>query len=233
MTVRRSRAPRHRARPRPAAAQLRVTLRETEPPVWRRVLVPYDVPLSTLHRILLTTMGWQGYHLHRFVVGDVHYGVPDKEFDDQLSYKVRPDTGATLRTVAPRAGATFTYVYDFGDSWEHDVVLERVEPLTSSHRVPYCLGGARACPPEDVGGTSGYMQMLAVLADEGRSNGKGDRWSDTANTDDAEPPEDSPASYRRWLGYDFDPGEFHPRCVNMELVRLTATDEQFWRLLPK
>lgn len=215
-----------RSRPQPKVAQLRVTLLETTPLVWRRVLVAYDTPLSTLHRVLLTVMGWQGYHLHQFTMGDVRYGILDDEFADQLSYEIRPDDATTLRQTVPIVGTVFTYEYDFGDGWTHEVELERLRPLGRLTRVPYCLDGARACPPEDVGGTHGYAEMLSVLA------GSDDK-DELDRPDDVDPPEGTRASYRRWLGYDFDPDEFHPRCVNMELFRLTATDEQFWPLLPE
>ncbi|MBI2072657.1 MAG: plasmid pRiA4b ORF-3 family protein [Gemmatimonadetes bacterium] len=197
-----------RRRRTPRIAQLRVTLLGIEPPIWRRLLVPYDIPLATLHRALLTCMGWQGYHLHAFEVGKIRYGEPDDEFPDgTVAYD-----SVTLRDIAPAPGARFAYQYDFGDDWQHEVVLENTLRLNRSARVPYCLDGARACPPEDVGGVGGFEDFLAALANPGH-------------------PEHQ--EYVTWVGEEYDPEAFHPRCVNLELFRITATDERFWGLLPK
>ena len=121
-------------RPKPQIAELMLTLQDTEPPVWRRIAVPYDIPLAVLHRVLIVAMGWKGYHLHAFEVDDVTYGVPDDELPDSTI----SEEGATLRTIASGEGAIFTYQYDFGDNWQHLVSLERLVPFTREASVPHC-----------------------------------------------------------------------------------------------
>ncbi len=210
-------------RPKPQIAELMLTLQDTEPPVWRRIAVPYDIPLAVLHRVLIVAMGWKGYHLHAFEVDDVTYGVPDDELPDSTI----SEEGATLRTIASGEGAIFTYQYDFGDNWQHLVSLERLVPFTREALVPHCLDGARACPPEDVGGAGGYAEMLQALAGEQRFLPPDSDEEESEDMGDLT----TPASYRRWLGFDFDADEFHPHCINMEFSRLLAFDEQFQLLL--
>ncbi len=168
-------------------------------------------------------MGWKGYHLHAFEVDDVTYGVQDDEFPDSTI----SEEGVTLRTIAPGVGETFRYQYDFGDNWQHLARLERLVPFTREALVPHCLDGARACPPEDVGGIGGYAEMLQVLAGEHRFALPDSNEEESEDMGDL----NTPASYRRWLGFDFDPDEFHPRYINMEFSRLLAFDEQFQLLL--
>lgn len=213
----------------PKVAELRIVLEDTDPAIWRRIAVAYDTPLAVLHRIFVVAMGWRGYHLHQFDVGDATFGVPNEDFPtDTIS-----EDGVTLRAIAPAVGATFVYEYDFGDNWRHLVTLERLQQFGPSTVVPYCLDGARACPPEDVGGISGYEEMLEVLT-TARQQRPGDTWADEEEEEEEEDyGENTPASYRRWLGYEFDPDAFHRHCVNMELYRLVAFDPEFQALLPR
>ena len=140
--------------------QLKVTLTQTDPPIWRRLLVPGGYTLDRVSRIIQLALGWQGYHLHSFEIGGEQYGEPDPlgelELADELD--VRLDSVAT-------ESARFTYVYDFGDWWEHEVLVERIVPADPDERYPVCVAGERAGPPEDVGGAGGYADLLAVLAD--------------------------------------------------------------------
>jgi len=136
-----------------AALELEVSLRDVDPRVWRRIVVPESISLRNLHEVLQVAMGWDGTHLYRFAIGDVDFG--DVEDVDELG-----DVRTKLADlVAP--GATFRYDYDFGDGWEHDVRVLRTTVADGSH----CLDGARACPPEDCGGPPGYEHLLEVLAD--------------------------------------------------------------------
>jgi hypothetical protein len=128
----------------------------------------------------------------------------------------------TLRDVAPAIGATFVYQYDFGDNWQHLVTLERLKDVEPDTAVPICTGGARACPPEDVGGMPGYQEMLDVLsARQHRATTDADTDEETAGG------ENSPEFYREWLGYEFDPDEFHLRCINREYAHQLAFDVAF------
>lgn len=141
--------------------RLKTTLQDIEPPIWRRIEVSGDTTMARLHEILQVTMGWQNYHLHEFRVGDVAFGEPDPDFDDRRV--VKDDRRARLGGVVAGVGSEFTYEYDFGDGWVHDVVVEAVHPPEPRVRYPRVLGGARACPPEDVGGVAGYADFLAAI----------------------------------------------------------------------
>ncbi|HUR73605.1 MAG TPA: plasmid pRiA4b ORF-3 family protein [Sporichthya sp.] len=145
--------------PSPAIYQLKITLLGVTPQVWRRVLVPADVTLDVVHAVIQTAMGWTDKHLHEFAVGDDLYGPADEEDDETVD-----ESTVRLFTVAGE-GDQLRYVYDFGDDWRHDVIVEKVLAPEPGAQYPWCLTGRQACPPEDVGGPSGYADLLAVLAD--------------------------------------------------------------------
>jgi hypothetical protein len=143
------------------AYQLKVTLDGIAPPIWRRLLVTSDISLEKLHEVLQVAMGWTNSHLHQFTAGKTCYGMPDVEspaaMEDERDY--------ALSQVAKTKGSKFTYEYDFGDFWEHVIVVEDVRPSDGKTVHPQCLGGARSCPPEDVGSTSGYEHFLEAIRD--------------------------------------------------------------------
>jgi hypothetical protein len=147
--------------------QLKITLKRSKPPIWRRVLVPADIHLGKLHCVIQATMGWRGGHLHGFTVGyrqeAVYYG--PKMPADMDDYDAKDESRARLNSVLPAVKAKLEYEYDFGDSWEHTVVLEKILPPVDGQTYPSCIGGERACPPEDCGGIWGYYQLLETLAD--------------------------------------------------------------------
>jgi hypothetical protein len=138
--------------------QLKVTLREIRPPIWRRFLVPSDMPLGRLHDALQVVMGWTNSHLHQFESHGVRYGPPQREIEYTDERKT------ALDTVLRKPKDKLTYEYDFGDGWVHDIVLEKVLPPSNEGFYPIMLSGKRACPPEDVGGAPGYAHFLAILA---------------------------------------------------------------------
>lgn len=133
--------------------QLRIELLDVEPTIWRRILVPGSIKLHKLHVVLLWTMGWSGGHLHEFVIGHDHYGEPDPDFDTPP--QVQREDRVTL-AAALGSRKSFIYLYDFGDGWEHQVTVEKILPADPRLKLPQCLDGANACPPEDVGGPPGY-----------------------------------------------------------------------------
>ena len=140
--------------------RLKITLRGIRPPIWRRIEVPSDTSLGDLARVLEAAMGWLGGHLHMFDVEGVTYGTPDPGWDtDDL------DEGEfRLDRVLPFVNSTMRFDYDFGDGWEHNVVVEAINPVDADVLYPRCLTGRRACPPEDCGGLSGYATIVAVVA---------------------------------------------------------------------
>lgn len=137
--------------------QLRVTIRGIEPLIWRRLRVRSDMSLAVLHEVLQAAMGWTDSHLHEFTIDGAVYGLPDPEieYDDVIDERT-----AVLGRLVPGAGATFTYRYDFGDSWEHEVVVEEVLQNTGETTLAVCLDGEWRCPPEDCGGATGYRRFL-------------------------------------------------------------------------
>jgi hypothetical protein len=182
-----------------AGFQLRIELREILPAVWRRFLVPGSITLPTLHRVIQEVMGWENCHLHVFRFGEKRFGDPDPEFPSDM----RHQRGRRLREFIREEGAVFGYEYDFGDDWEHDVVVERIVTGTEVKEA-VCLAGERACPPEDVGGPPGYMEYLEALLDP-------------SNPDHEQMVE--------WRGLSFDPERFDLAKINRRLPRLPRS----WR----
>jgi Plasmid pRiA4b ORF-3-like protein len=145
----------------PGLFRLKVTLRGIRPPVWRRIEVAADTTFARLHAILQTAFDWDGSHLHVFHAGGEEIGVPDPEWNAAIAN----EKTIRLRDVAGRGIERLTYEYDFGDSWIHDIVIERAAHAQPGVLLPRCLAGKRACPPEDCGGVGGYAQLLEALAD--------------------------------------------------------------------
>ena len=147
-----------------AIYQLKVTLRGIHPPIWRRIQVWEDTTLAQLHRVLQIVMSWEDYHLHEFVIGRRIYSVPDPD-DDFYERNVIDEKRIRLPEVLTHVGTQFEYLYDFGDSWYHDLLLEAILVPEPALTYPRCLSGERCTPPEDVGGTMGYADYLEAMAD--------------------------------------------------------------------
>ena len=179
--------------------QFRITLKDIKPPIWRRIQVR-DCTLDKLHERIQTAMGWTNSHLHHFQINGNLYGDPwlmDENFDE---FGYEDSTVTMVSKILPKSGQRFQfeYEYDFGDSWWHEVLFEgclRVEP---GLRYPLCLEGERACPPEDVGGTSGYEEFLEVLAD---------------------PSDEQHEQFVRWIGGTFDPENFDAEKATKRMRR--------------
>jgi hypothetical protein len=166
---------------------LRLALRDTKPEVWRRVLVRSDLTLHALHRIFQILMQWYDYHLYMFTVGERRF--EDGRIEEAEGEDART---VTLGSLALERGDSFSYEYDFGDSWEHDVVVEKIGRWRESMWLPWVEGGANAAPPEDAGGFSGFQELKEALAD---------------------PDHTEHASYREWAGKDYDPYHFDVRAA--------------------
>jgi hypothetical protein len=175
--------------------RLKVALLEINPPIWRRLQVSSSINLRRLHDVIQEAMGWTQSHLYQFQVGDVEYGEPDDEF----GMPIRSAKATPLRKIAPESGAVFSYEYDFGDSWQHRIEVEKVLPPEPGVRYPRCLAGKRACPPEDVGGIFGYEEFLQAIRD---------------------PKHPKHAAMLEWVGGAFDPEAFDPQEVNERLAHL-------------
>lgn len=152
-------------------ARLRIELDHLEPRIWRRVAVGVSANLRALHELIQAVMPWQGYHLYQFTVGDRVYGEPGP--DDALwDQKVYMAKSMRLATLIDRGVTQFRYTYDFGDDWQHHVVIESVEAADPTITYPIFLGGERRAPPEDVGGPPGFMDFLEAIANRRHSQHK-------------------------------------------------------------
>lgn len=186
-------------RPAPASTvhRMKITLRGSKPPIWRRLEVPSEITLQELHAVIQAAFGWQDHHMWVFESGSGAYGLPDPELGH------RSAASKKLSGVAPGPGARLRYTYDFGDDWEHDVAVEDVLAPEPGMSYPRCVTGRRATPPEDCGGMWGYAGMLDVLAD---------------------PTHSEHADMLRWLGLDspaeFDPARFDLDAINRALSGL-------------
>lgn len=145
--------------------QLKVVLLGSEPPIWRRMQVPGDAKLDWLHAVLQIAIGWTNSHLHQFRVGEDCYSDTRHNFAEYEGDPEILEAGKfTLRQIAPRTQDTFSYEYDFGDSWEHEITVDKIlPPDAAAATTALCLEGARACPPEDCGGVGGYDNVLKIL----------------------------------------------------------------------
>lgn len=153
-------------KPKPRLVELRITIADIEPPIWRHVRVPDTYTLHQLHRVIQLLFGWLDYHLYGFRIGKRRYEEPDEEGEGEDS------TATLLRDLRLTAGARFTYTYDFGDNWVHDIEVKDlyiVTPLEDDDErlLPRLYGGERAGPPEDCGGPYAYTEMLQALLDPG------------------------------------------------------------------
>jgi hypothetical protein len=175
--------------------QLKITLRDSKPPIWRRVMVPSTFSLYKLHQVIQRAMGWTNSHLHQFIIDGQYYSIPSstdwEPIIDEHLY--------TLRQIAPHAKRKFVYEYDFGDSWEHTIVVEKILPPETGAKYPMCIKGKRACPPEDVGGVWGYATFLEAIND---------------------PTHEEHDSYVEWSGGEFDSEEFNLDEINQGLRRM-------------
>jgi Plasmid pRiA4b ORF-3-like protein len=157
--------------------QLKITLLDVDPPIWRRILVPDEITLEKLHDIFQFSIGWEHYHLHEFRIGDA----------DLDETKVR------LRDVLGEIGAQAIYAYDFGDGWEHSVVVEQIFPPEPDVVYPRCIAGERRGPPEDSGGPFGYQDFLDAITNPKHREHK---------------------AMREWIGGPYDAEQFSIEDVN-------------------
>ncbi len=176
--------------------QLKITLDDIRPPIWRRVLVK-DCTLAVLHDVIQIGMGWDDCHLHVFEIGDEQYGAPDQWQDDMGGNDVGNEGKVKLSQIVGRGVKKFRYEYDMGDGWRHTIQVEKTPPAEAGGRYPYCVDGKRACPPEDCGGPWGYGDFLEAVQD---------------------PQHPEHEERREWIGGDFDPEAFDLEAVNRRLA---------------
>ncbi len=173
---------------------LKIQLLDIEPPIWRRFVVPASITLDRLHDVIQIVMGWTDSHLYEFTIGNKRYTeYPESKEDGLVCGRYR------IGDLIKQKGRTFRYLYDFGDSWEHELVLEESRYFNPDLRTELaCLDGERSCPPEDVGGVPGYFEFCNALKD---------------------PSHEEHESYMEWSGGDFDSEWFDPESINWELMK--------------
>ncbi len=180
------------------AIQLRVTLLEIEPPIWRSVLVSADITLHELHRAIQMLFQWYDYHLYRFEIGDRAFEAPDVEAEGEDS------TRATLGGLGFHVGDSFEYTYDFGDDWIHRIEVEAIKTVSDQAWLPWVVDGARRGPPEDCGGSYEYSEIQGLLNRPLEDLDEEDRGT------------------LQWLGDDFDPEDFSLAQARHDLMLASA-----------
>jgi len=173
--------------------QIMIELKNSKPKIWRRVLVPSNLLLSDLHKIIQTSMGWQNSHMHQFIKDGEYYAANSDYVDmgdDDFSVDYKKIKISDLLT---KVKEKMIYEYDFGDGWEHDVLLEKILPVDKKINYPICTDGKMNCPPEDCGGVWGYADMLKILK---------------------QPKHKEYEEFVEWLGDEFDPEYFDKDEVN-------------------
>ncbi|MGM0390418.1 MAG: plasmid pRiA4b ORF-3 family protein [Bacteroidota bacterium] len=186
------------------AVQLKISLKNSKPPIWRRVLVKSSISFYELHYTIQLAMGWGIYHLYEFKIGNYRIGIIDEDFDDPESgdADVIDATEITLDEVLSKGEVkSFNYEYDFGDGWIHSIVVEKTLPLDPATYYPVCIKGKLACPPEDCGGLYGYYNLLEIISDK-----KHPEYEEMLE----------------WMGGRFDPTEFELDDVNVHLEDIEA-----------
>jgi hypothetical protein len=175
--------------------QIKISLKNIQPKVWRRILVKSNTPLLDFHYIIQTTMGWTNSHLHRFRKNKMYFSIPleDEDFDefdrgeDYLKAKLK------ISDLLITEKDKIIYDYDFGDDWSHEIILEKVLNIDINTIYPKCIKGQMCCPPEDCGGDWGYENILQII-----QNKKHSEYKDTIE----------------WLGGGFDPEYFDLEEIN-------------------
>ncbi len=170
--------------------QLKITLKNIRPPIWRRIQVLSSTTLQQLHMIVQEVMGWDNYHMHSWTIAGIDYGQPQPEFN------VRSEKTINLSQVVKGEKSKFSYTYDFGDTWEHEILVEKELPSTPDINYPICITGKRACPPEDCGGSWGYAELLEIITD---------------------PSHPEYEERMEWVGESFSPNTFDINEVNQRL----------------
>lgn len=173
--------------------QVNISLADSKPNIWRRLLIPSDTSLENFHKIIQTAMGWSNSHLHQFVKNEQTFAKkhPDDDLWDELGsidYKKMK-----ISDLLKFEGDKLRYEYDFGDYWMHKIVLEKILPSDDTLKYPVCIRGKMNCPPEDCGGIWGYSDMLEILT---------------------KPTHKEYGNYIEWLGGDFDPKYFDMDEIN-------------------
>jgi len=177
--------------------QFKITLRDSKPPIWRRIQVPDTYTFWDLHIAIQDVFGWSDYHLHEFEMihpsskRKVRIGFPDEDFGRDIL----PNWKQKISDYFSMENKKSDYLYDFGDSWEHEITLEKILASEKGVNYPKCVKGKRACPPEDCGGIWGYEEFLEAIKD---------------------PEHEQHNEMLEWIGEEFDPEYFDPNEITFD-----------------
>lgn len=173
----------------PKCFTLKISLQDIKPEIWRLVEVPSTLTLIQLHETIQTVMGWEDYHLHQFSKGKTYY-MSEEQLEEQMSWASNcvDYTDVTIGELLVRKRSKICYEYDFGDGWEHDIILEAQRSYKAGEQPRiFLIDRANACPPEDCGGSPGYMALKDAMKNKRTKAYK---------------------EYVEWLGGPFDPQAF-------------------------
>ena len=147
----------------PNVYQIKITIKDIETPIWRRIVISSNITFAKLHKIIQAAFGWQDYHLFAFELDDCLVNIPDPTFEGMNRL---PEKNAKRVKIDEYmiAGTSFIYQYDFGDNWEHEIIIEKIVEAEEGVHYPVCLDGERHRPPEDVGGIGGYENFLEAIS---------------------------------------------------------------------
>jgi hypothetical protein len=176
--------------------QIQISLKDFRPSIWRRILIQPDLPLADFHKVIQTTMGWTNSHLHHFIKNRTFYAkrYHDDDFWDELDNVDYKDL--KISDLLKKEKEKIIYEYDFGDSWEHEILLEEITSNDNKIKYPICIKGKMNCPPEDCGGVWGYANILEIIN---------------------QPDHEEYESCIEWLGEEFDPEYFDKNEINKML----------------
>ncbi|MBI9038607.1 MAG: plasmid pRiA4b ORF-3 family protein [Bacteroidales bacterium] len=170
--------------------QVKISLDGIKPPIWRRFLVEDDITLDEFHETILDIMGWVGAHLYSFDIDGFRY---ESNYDEEFFQGDYDSEETLLRDVIKREKQKFKYTYDFGDNWQHTILIEKILPFDNEQDYPFCIKGKRNCPPEDCGGIWGYQNLLKAISDKNHPERE---------------------ELLDWLGDEYDPEEFDIDQIN-------------------
>ena len=177
--------------------QLKVSLKGSKPLIWRRILILPNTSFFGLHLVIQEAMGWENYHLFAFYFKDGEIGMPN-DYDDEKDQPAKNAQEVVLSDMITAPKTNFDYLYDFGDSWEHRITVEKILPAEPNVKYPVCTGGAMNCPPEDSGGLGGFYESLEALKDKKHPDY---------------------ADLKEWYGR-YNPEDFNLDKINRELEKL-------------
>ncbi|OGV99380.1 MAG: hypothetical protein A2Z59_03005 [Nitrospinae bacterium RIFCSPLOWO2_02_39_17] len=179
--------------------QIKIILSGSKPPIWRRFLIESNENLYKLHQVTQVVMGWTNSHMHQYRQNKLYYGTPGKESESDFGFKTLDEKKYKINQVMDKPRTKIIYEYDFGDSWDHDLILEKTLTKDEKFNYPICLDGAMACPPEDCGGLGGYYNLLDIIKN---------------------PEHEEHEEMMEWLGGEFNPGEFDLESINKILKKI-------------